>query len=201
MDLKQFEHSFPGVKLLSVSLEDLVPGAVLNQNMTRVGHIAELLGKKEADFPLKTVTAQFAQISDTAKHSGSGGLNILGLVKLDASGNHELSANFTISEAQAEELDGISTLALRAQLQALKSDKAKWNTLNHKFVVTETFLAKRVEVEVHDAKSAGADLDLKKVTSVDVSANLKFDWSSGTELVITGEGKAPFAVRGFIPHP
>lgn len=198
-------HSFiskhiPGLRLLTVSLENYVPGAILDpEKMRFLGHCRDVL-PEEPDtswsYTKSKANMLYGIISYDKKIHGN--TRLLGVLQVSGGHSHDLRAHMSITDIRGASLD-ISQILLQPKLNQLRriDRRGRWRQINNRFVITETFYAREVEVKFFRNDKILLKGDLDKISRLHVEAGLESHWETDKSLIIANHDKVPFGVRGF----
>ncbi len=201
MNLHQFISShIPGLRLLTVSLENYIPGAILDHKKMRlVGHCRDLLPDEPGDawtYTKSKASMVYGTISYDRKVQGN--IRLLGIVSVSGGYTQDLKVHMSISDIRGASLD-MSQIVLHPKLNALRRTdrRGRWRQINNQFVVTEAFYAREVEVSFYRQSELMGKAELENVCRVRVNARIDAHWETDRSLVIANHDKVPFGVRGF----
>lgn len=198
-------HSFikkhiPGLRLLSVSMETYVPGVILDpEKMRLIGHCRDVLPeepKSSWSYSKSNASMLYGMISyDRNIH---GNTRILGILSVSGAHGLDLRVHMDITDIRGASLD-MSQILLQPKLNALRREdrRGRWRQINNRFVVTEAFYAREVEVRFYRKSKMVSQAELDRLCRVHVDANLASHWQTEKTLIIANHDKVPFGVRGF----
>lgn len=201
MNLHHFiSRHIPGLRLLAISLENYVPGAILHPDKMRyLGHCRDILTEEPQgawSYTKSKASMLYGTINYDRKIHGR--VSLLGIVNVSGGYGADLMAHMSITDIRGASLD-MSQIVLHPKLNALRrvDRRGRWRQINNRFVVTETFYAREAEVSFYQKNKLMAKAELDKVCRVRVNAGLDANWETDQSLVVANHDKVPFGVRGF----
>lgn len=201
MNLHHFiSKHIPGLRLLRVSLENYVPGAILHpEKMRFLGHCLDIL-PEEPDGAWSYTKSKASMLYGTINYDKKvhGNTRLLGIVNVSGGYAQDVKAHMVITDIRGASLD-MSQIILQPKLNALRriDRRGRWKQINNHFVVMETFYAREVNVSFYRNNKLMGKGELDKVCPVRVNASLDANWETDQTLVIANHDKVPFGVRGF----
>ncbi len=188
------------MRLLTVSLENYVPGAILHPDKMRfLGHCRDMLPEEPKTawaYTKSRASMLYGTISYDKKVHGN--TRLLGLINVSGGYAQDVKVQMAITDIRGASLD-MSQIVLQPKLNALRriDRRGRWRQINNRFVVTETFYAREVEVSFYRDNKLMGKAELDKVCKVKINANLESNWETDQRLVIANHDQVPFGVRGF----
>lgn len=201
MNFEKFvQRKLKGLNILRVSTENYTPGALIDQrsNDIRVGHLKEIFTDWEAEkWKIDRMNANILH-GENVEGSFAAGVDatILGMIKVGAGVKAGTTIDYRIDEIVASELLNTSRIELDNAFDYLKAqNRSQWKKYKGYTYITESFYAKSFTITFKRNGSVMADVDIQTNISIVGSANVS--WSGGGSIIVTGNNKVPFGVRGF----
>jgi len=205
MNFEKFvQRKIKGLNVLRISTENYGPGTVINQraNDIRVGHLKDIFTDWETEkWKVDRMNANLLH-GENVEGSFSAGVNatILGMFKVGANVQLGTTIDYKIDEIVASELLNTSHLELDNAFDTLKvKNRPQWKKYKGYTYITESFYAKSFSITFKRNGTVMAEADIKANISVVGSANVT--WSGGGTIIVAGNNKVPFGVRGFKVRP
>lgn len=201
MEFQRFIRThLAGLRLLSVSTENYVPGTILDRVKLRIlGHCREILpGEPESSWAYSKSEASMMYGTITANRKMRSGLQVMGLFSLNGGFERGLSVNIELTDIRGASLH-TSQLALQPKIASLRNTdrRGKWRQISNSLIVLETFYAAGFTATFSRDEQVITQAELEEITKLKMQASVDYHWKAGRQLVVTQNAKVPFGVRGF----
>lgn len=201
---KLVEQQFPGMNYLSVSLENLAPGDIINHEDEKIDALRRLFpARKPESWTTKKISAGIADQTITDERKLDLGANLFNIVSVQAGFDKSLTATFEFGETSAIVFDtdngAVYENEVRGMMRALKEandDSPKWRNVLHQFVVMECIYINSVTVTFKKNNQIIADADIPAIQQ-GLKIKGEYLWGSDGKLTIRNN-TTPFGVRGFL---
>ncbi len=191
----------PGLRVLPVSMEQYVPGVILEpKKMRLLGHCRDMLpGEPVSSWTYTKSQANMIYGTIEMDRKLGSRFHVLGVFSMGGGFSHDLSVHIEISEVKGASLD-MHQLILQPKLNELRriDRRGRWRLVNDRFVVLETFYASEFKAAFFRKNQRITKAELEKVSRINVTGEIDYLWETDASLVITKNDKVPFGVRGFI---
>lgn len=197
---KYIERKIPGLNVLRLSSSTYLPGAMINtkKNDLRVGHTKDIfkdVPKNYWNLDYMPANILLEDINGQTKIGAKA--NFLGIFNLKSGVKSSYDVTYTIDEITCCEFKVSSQTELEFKLIDLeKSNKEKWKKVKGLTIITSAYFAKSFTLTFKRSGKVAADVDIKK--EIDINAGVNVEWKTDGKVVISGNDKVPFGVRGFI---
>ncbi len=190
----------PGLRVLPASMEQYLPGVILDpEKMRLLGHCRDLLpDEPESSWTYTRSEANMIYGTIAMDRKLSSRVNVLGVFSIGGGFSHDLRVHIEIREMIGASLD-MHQLILQPKLNELRriDRRGRWRLVNNRFVALETFYASEFRATFFRKNQRITKAELEKMSHVNVSGEIEYLWETDKSLIITKNDKVPFGVRGF----
>jgi len=195
------------LQLLAVSTDDVIPGAVVDQERRGYapqGRLEEILAAEPPAFwdtEMNQANLVYGTVERTFSLAGKASLTEMG-VRIDGGLARAKSATFAITGVYARTfMNGsghASMFSLVPKLHDLKkADKPRWKLVNGKWIVLETFYASEARISFDTSGEVNLKAEVDAAGGANVSGSGGIKWTGKRAFTITGNNQVPFAFRGW----
>ena len=201
MDIERYiERKIEGLNVLRLSSSSYTPGAIINtrKNDLRVGHVRDIFKTEpENTWELDYLPGNIL-LEDSIKGETkiTGKANFLGIFNLNSGVSSKYSIDYSIDEITCCEFKKSSQIELEFKLNEFeKSNRENWREIKGYTIITAGYFAKSFTLTFKRSGKVAADVDIKK--DININGDVKVEWKTDGKIIISGNEKVPFGVRGF----
>lgn len=189
-----------GIRLLFSSIQDTVPGVILEKQKKgylSIGTLEHLLGGGSQKWATKLQPANIAKGIHEQSFSLAGKTSVdkFGM-KVEGGLKHAKSVNFEISEIKARSFLSQSKITIwPAILKIRDTNKPMWKMINNNWVLTLVYYASKMTVKFKVGAGVNLKADIKNRVKISGGAGLA--WKSNSSFLITNNQEVPFGFSGW----